>query len=96
MWQLPTQNPRYQHLKNECSPRLQIRFSREWCNQNRYRPYTASFLGNAFAGRGVHLRQIQVWLGHRSLNTTALYTHLTQKSQTVAITQLNEWIARLT
>jgi integrase/recombinase XerD len=39
---------------------------------------------------GVHLRQIQVWLGHRSLNTTALYTHLTQKSQTVAIAQLNE------
>jgi site-specific recombinase XerD len=44
---------------------------------------------------GVHLRQIQVWLGHRSLNTTALYTHLTQKSEMVAITQLNEMIASL-
>jgi integrase/recombinase XerD len=43
---------------------------------------------------GVHLRQIQVWLGHRSLNTTALYTHLTHKSEMVAISQLNELIAR--
>lgn len=44
---------------------------------------------------GIHLRQIQYWLGHRSLNTTALYTHLTQKSETPAKSQLNELIASL-
>ena len=44
---------------------------------------------------GVHLRQIQVWLGHASLNTTALYTHLTQKAETIAQAQLDELIVNL-
>jgi site-specific recombinase XerD len=30
---------------------------------------------------GVNLRVIQLWLGHRSPTTTAIYTHLTQKAQ---------------
>jgi len=33
---------------------------------------------------GVSLRIIQVWLGHRSPNTTALYTHLTHKVEQLA------------
>ena len=40
---------------------------------------------------GVSMRLIQVWLGHRSPNTTAIYTHLTQKVEqqaTVALEQL--------
>ena len=44
---------------------------------------------------GVHLRQIQVWLGHTSLRTTVFYTHLTQKSEAIAQAQLNELIASL-
>jgi len=44
---------------------------------------------------GVNLRLIQMWLGHTSLNTTALYTHLTQTSETVARTQINELVSRL-
>lgn len=44
---------------------------------------------------GIRLRQIQYWLGYRSLNTTVLYTHLTQKSETLAKSQLNELIASL-
>ena len=44
---------------------------------------------------GVHIRQIQVWLGHNSINTTAHYIHLTQKSETIAQTQLNDLIASI-
>lgn len=35
---------------------------------------------------GVNLRIIQVWLGHQSPTTTALYTHLTQQAEAVATT----------
>jgi site-specific recombinase XerD len=41
---------------------------------------------------GVNLRVIQVWLGHRSPTTTALYTHLTQKVEQLAA----EALAQLT
>jgi site-specific recombinase XerD len=44
---------------------------------------------------GVHLRLIQEWLGHSSPNTTALYTHLTQKAEAVAVDQLNHLISAL-
>jgi len=33
---------------------------------------------------GVNLRVIQLWLGHRSPTTTAIYTHLTQKAEELA------------
>lgn len=33
---------------------------------------------------GVNLRIIQLWLGHRSPSTTAIYTHLTQKAEALA------------
>lgn len=42
---------------------------------------------------GVNLRTIQVWLGHRSANTTALYTHLTDKAEQLAQTTLDELMA---
>ena len=44
---------------------------------------------------GVHLRLIQLWLGHSSPKTTALYTHLTRKAEDVALTTLNELIGEL-
>jgi site-specific recombinase XerD len=33
---------------------------------------------------GVNLRIIQLWLGHRSPSTTAIYTHLTRKAEELA------------
>jgi integrase/recombinase XerD len=39
---------------------------------------------------GVNLRVIQVWLGHRSPTTTALYTHLTQKAEQLATGALDQ------
>jgi site-specific recombinase XerD len=39
---------------------------------------------------GVNLRLIQIWLGHQSLTTTAIYTHLTAKAETMATETINE------
>ena len=44
---------------------------------------------------GVHLRIIQLWLGHSSIRTTAHYLHLTQKAEAAVVSQLNEFVARL-
>jgi integrase/recombinase XerD len=44
---------------------------------------------------GVSLRLIQVWLGHTSLATTAIYTHLTVKSETQATAVINELMDHL-
>lgn len=38
---------------------------------------------------GVNLRLIQIWLGHKSLATTAIYTHLTAKAETMATETIN-------
>jgi site-specific recombinase XerD len=44
---------------------------------------------------GVNLRLIQSWLGHASLETTALYTHLTAKAERQATDRINELMAEL-
>lgn len=44
---------------------------------------------------GVSTRVIQVWLGHRSPNTTALYTHLTQTMEHQASTALEHLTASM-
>jgi integrase/recombinase XerD len=42
---------------------------------------------------GVNLRVIQVWLGHRSPTTTAIYTHLTQRGEQQAAGALEQLTA---
>lgn len=44
---------------------------------------------------GVNLRLIQLWLGHKSLKTTALYTHLTRNAETLAGEKINVLMADL-
>jgi site-specific recombinase XerD len=39
---------------------------------------------------GVNLRVIQSYLGHRSIQSTLVYTHLTQKAQSPAVEAINE------
>lgn len=44
---------------------------------------------------GVNLRFIQLWLGHKSLHTTTIYTHLTRHAETVALEKINELMVDL-
>jgi site-specific recombinase XerD len=44
---------------------------------------------------GVNLRLIQAWLGHTSLTTTAIYTHLTVKAEAQAVERINALMAEL-
>jgi len=44
---------------------------------------------------GVNLRLIQIWLGHRSLKTTAIYTHLTRPAEEMATRAINQVMADL-
>jgi site-specific recombinase XerD len=44
---------------------------------------------------GVNLRQIQSYLGHTSLASTAIYTHLSQKGEAEAVAVINALMARL-
>jgi len=44
---------------------------------------------------GVNLRLIQTYLGHRSLLSTAIYTHLTRKSDVLAAETINRLMDEL-
>ena len=43
--------------------------------------------------RGVNLRLIQLWLGHTSPTTTAIYTHLTRNAEGQASAALDQLTA---
>ena len=65
-----------------------------------HKPVTLHTLRHSWATHllevGVNLRLIQAWLGHKSLRTTALYTHLTHKAQVSAVVSINQLMADLT
>ncbi len=44
---------------------------------------------------GINLRQIQSYLGHNSVTTTAIYTHLTKEGQSQATKIINKVMAEL-
>ena len=39
--------------------------------------------------RGINLRHIQEYLGHKTLRTTSIYTHLTNKSKQMAYQEID-------
>jgi site-specific recombinase XerD len=58
-----------------------------------HKPATVHTLRHSWATHlleaGVNLRLIQIWLGHSSPTTTAVYTHLTQKAEVLATAAIN-------
>jgi len=44
---------------------------------------------------GVNIRLIQLWMGHKSLQTTAIYMHLTRNAETLAGEKINHLMADL-
>jgi site-specific recombinase XerD len=57
--------------------------------------HPSTMLRTSLLEAGVNLRFIQLWLGHRSLKTTAIYTHLTRPAESLATETIQQLMADL-
>lgn len=88
VWIFPARN-RSGPLPNASKPLsargVELAFQAGLKDSGIHKPATVHTLRHSWATHlleaGVNLRQIQIYLGHRSLRTTALYTHLTRTAE---------------
>lgn len=78
---------------------IQMVFRRALKESGIYKPAHVHTLRHSFATHlleaGVNIRAIQIMLGHSSLNTTALYTHMTPQIKTEVLAKMDEIIEAL-
>ena len=78
---------------------VQKAFKAALVGSNISKPATVHTLRHSWATHlleaGVNLRLIQLWLGHKSLQTTAIYMHLTRNAETLAGEKINHLMADL-
>lgn len=79
---------------------VQKAFKAALCDSGIQKAATPHTLRHSYATHlleaGVNLRLIQSYLGHESLSTTAIYTHLTRTAERVASETIDRLMARLT
>ena len=79
-----------------CATGVQRAFKAALAESGVHKPASVHTLRHSWATHlleaGVNLRLIQIYLGHRSPTTTALYTHLTRKSEELASEAINRLV----
>jgi len=103
IWLFPARDERGMGERWAVKPMCESGVQRAWQVAVRenglHKPATVHTLRHSWATHlleeGVSLRLIQVWLGHSSLKTTAIYTHLTTKTEIAATTVINHLMADL-
>jgi integrase/recombinase XerD len=93
MWMFPGMTPGGGPM---CATGVQRAFKAALAESGVHKPASVHTLRHSWATHlleaGVNLRLIQIYLGHRSPTTTALYTHLTRKSEDLASEAINRLV----
>ena len=80
----------YHSCRNRHCPKCQNGAAQQWLQKQA----TVHTLRHSWATHmleaGVNLRVIQMCLGHSSIKTTTIYTHLTRKTEVPAIDAINQ------